>query len=41
MFDHFHGWFATALDFLFAIEFLVIAVYLIVHSVRTLFFPRR
>ena len=38
MFSHFGHWFHTAQDILFALEFLIVQVFLIVHMVRTLFF---
>ena len=38
MFSHFGQWFHTAQDVLFAVEFLIVQVFLIVHMVRTLFF---
>ena len=34
-------WFETAKDVLFAVEFLLVQIYLIYHIVRALFFPRR
>jgi hypothetical protein len=37
MFRHFGQWFQAAQDVLFALEFLIVQVFLIVHMVRTLF----
>ena len=41
MFGHFGQWFHQAQEILFAVEFLLVQLFLIVHLVRTLFFPRR
>jgi hypothetical protein len=37
MFSHFGQWCKTAQDILFAVEFLIVQVFLIFHMIRTLF----
>ncbi len=39
--SHLGSWFETSKDVLFAVEFLLVQVYLIYHLVRALFFPER
>ena len=37
MFGHIPGWFQAAVDILFAVEFLLVQIYLIWHLIRALF----
>ena len=40
MFGHFGQWFHKTQDVLFAVEFLIVQAFLIVHMIKTLFRPR-
>ena len=41
MFHHFGHWFHQTQEILFAVEFLLVQLFVIVHLVRALFFTRR